>query len=165
MTPTICCDFDDTLIIHQYEMINGLYGEFCANYSWLDNLIVINELLKYQNKGYEIYIVTYRGPAVYHPAERFDHPPEKHLAYLKEKFGLIFKDVIFTNGECKVPFINNLDAEKHYDDDQNVIFQLTKSSIARPVWIRHERLVSPLMEKLINDKRIDVIDVNYEQTK
>ena len=163
MKPTICCDYDSTILLHSYEMVNGLYGKFCASYSWRDNIPVINELLEYQNKGYDLYIVTFRGPNTIHVSNQNDQPPEKHLPYLKETYGLSFKDVIYTDMECKVPFITNLNAEKHYDDDQNVIIRLYTLGAARPVWIKHnDSMVNPYLQELIDDNKIDVMQVSYE---
>lgn len=155
MKKIICCDWDDSCVINCYTQTNNLWLA-PENYSYKYNIPLINKLLLYQQeKIHDLYILTFRGPDCVHRSSFYnDKTIEEHLTKIKELFGLEFKGIIYTNGECKLKHLKRFNASMHFDDDQNVIYKIiTDGGGIKPIFIKHKEIeideyLLPLLEQI-----------------
>ncbi len=157
----ICVDFDLTLINHQYSKSENLWLVYGDEYSYTYNTLLIEKLLEYQKENKSLFIVTFRGPSCFHRASSYSElTVEDHVKELKEIYGLEINKIIYTDGQCKLSFLKQLNASIHFDDDQQVIYKIvTDGGGIKPVFIRHKE-VEINVELIPWLEQIEIMEIN-----
>lgn len=103
----VTCDYDDSLLFHQYDM------DRMDIVDWFVNKELVCRLRKMIADGTKVYIVTARGEGLDDDTP-WQTPPYR---FVNEQ-GLAVSGIYYTNGEFKYKMLHKLKSELHFDDNE-----------------------------------------------
>jgi len=135
-SPIVTFDFDDTLALSHWGKEEDDWVHDGPHQEMVDRL------MNYHEKKYNIYIVTSRHEEIqdengkWHTFDSKRKPPKKYIEEYQmpiwefvKKNNLPIKDVYFTNGKPKIDTLLKLKSEIHHDDDLDDIEDAEKNDI------------------------------------
>jgi hypothetical protein len=133
---SISVDFDNTLVLWGMATSGSV---IVPTGDWEFNLPLINELKFQKAAGHELHILTFRGKNCHSAWDvNEDQCVSPFLLELERLHGLSFDGVTYTDGKCKTGYVEPLEAQIHYDDDEEVCCRMAILTKCLPIYMKNK---------------------------